>query len=93
MAGDSNSILEATNDACADALGQLGGEHPVGLVAFDCIARKGVLGTNRVIEEVGRIGAQGQSVPLAGFYTYGEFARVTGATGFHNQTLVVLALG
>jgi hypothetical protein len=31
--------------------------------------------------------------PVAGFYTYGEIARTSGITGFHNQTLVVLALG
>jgi hypothetical protein len=31
--------------------------------------------------------------PLAGFYTYGEIARVRGARGFHNQTLVVLSIG
>ena len=31
--------------------------------------------------------------PVAGFYTYGEFPRTRGVTGFHNQTLVVLAVG
>jgi hypothetical protein len=30
--------------------------------------------------------------PVAGFYTYGEIARTRGVTGFHNQTLVVLAV-
>ena len=30
--------------------------------------------------------------PVAGFYTYGEIARTRGVSGFHNQTLVVLAL-
>jgi hypothetical protein len=30
--------------------------------------------------------------PIAGFYTYGEIARTSGVRGFHNQTLVVLAL-
>jgi hypothetical protein len=29
---------------------------------------------------------------VAGFYTYGEIARVRGVRGFHNQTLVVLAI-
>jgi hypothetical protein len=28
---------------------------------------------------------------VAGFYTYGEIARTHGVSGFHNQTLVVLA--
>jgi len=31
--------------------------------------------------------------PVAGFYTYGEIARTHGISGFHNQTLVVLAVG
>ena len=31
--------------------------------------------------------------PVAGFYTYGEIAPTSGLSGFHNQTLVVLALG
>jgi len=31
-------------------------------------------------------------LPVAGFYTYGEIARTQGAGGFHNQTLVALAL-
>ena len=31
--------------------------------------------------------------PVAGFYTYGEIARTHGQSGFHNQTLVVLAVG
>jgi hypothetical protein len=31
-------------------------------------------------------------VPVAGFYTYGEIARTSGVSGFHNQTLVVLSV-
>jgi hypothetical protein len=31
--------------------------------------------------------------PLAGLYTWGEIARTKGINGFHNQTLVVLAVG
>jgi hypothetical protein len=30
--------------------------------------------------------------PVAGFYSYGEIARTKGTGGFHNQTLVVLAV-
>ena len=38
--------------------------------------------------------SRGRSAPARwpGFFTYGEFARVTGSTGFHNATVVVLAL-
>ncbi len=31
--------------------------------------------------------------PVAGFYTYGEIARTRGISAFHNQTLVVSAVG
>jgi hypothetical protein len=31
--------------------------------------------------------------PLSGFYTWGEIARTRGITGYHNQTLAVLAVG
>jgi hypothetical protein len=92
MEGDENSVLEATDAACTDAIAALGGHKPIGFVAFDCIARRGVLGTAGIAKEVERIGAHADGAPVAGFYTYGEIARTRGTTGFHNQTLVVLAL-
>jgi len=91
MEGDADSVLSATDAACADALAQLGGEPPRGIVAFDCIARRGVLGEG-IDDEVARIGARTGDAAIAGFYTYGEIARTVGTRGFHNQTLVVLAL-
>ena len=85
-------MLEATDGACRDALESLAGAPPLGLVAFDCIARRGVLGEEGVQVEVDRIGRQAAGAAVAGFYTYGEIARTHGMAGFHNQTLVVLAL-
>ncbi|HWW09739.1 MAG TPA: FIST C-terminal domain-containing protein, partial [Candidatus Acidoferrales bacterium] len=64
---------------------------PLGFLAFDCIARRGVLGDEGIRQEVQRIGSHSQGAPVAGFYTYGEIARTRGVSGFHNQTLVVLA--
>jgi hypothetical protein len=92
MEGDDSSVLEATDAACEDALGALGGRAPLGLLAFDCIARRGVLGEDGIRAEVERVAALGGGAPVAGFYTYGEIARTRGINGFHNQTLVVLAL-
>jgi hypothetical protein len=92
MEGDDSSVLAATDAACTDALDALGGRAPLGLVAFDCIARRGVLG-GRIDEEVSRVAALGGGAPVAGFYTFGEIARTRGVGGFHNQTLVVLAVG
>lgn len=92
LEGDDATVLDATDDACASARDQLEGMEPLGLVAFDCIARRGVLGDPGLGAEIDRIHQQFPDVPLAGFYTYGEFARVEGTRGFHNQTLVVMAV-
>jgi hypothetical protein len=92
MEGDSDSVLAATDGACSDAVSQLAGAAPVGFLAFDCIARRGVLGDHGIAEEVERITRHADGAPVAGFYTYGEIARTGGTGGFHNQTLVVLAL-
>jgi hypothetical protein len=92
MEGDRQSVLDATDLACADALQTLGGRAPVGLLAFDCIARRGVLGDEGLQGEVDRITRHAGDAPVAGFYTYGEIARTRGVSGFHNQTLVVLAV-
>ena len=92
MEGDSDSVLSATQAACSDALTGLGGNAPVGLFAFDCIARRGVLGDSGIRTEIDMVAHSAGDVPVAGFYTYGEIARTRGVTGFHNQTLVVLAV-
>jgi hypothetical protein len=93
MEGDEHSVLEATDEACAEAVAGLDGAPPLGFVAFDCIARRGVLGEPGIRREIERIAAYAGGAPVAGFYTYGEIARTSGMRGFHNQTLVVLALG
>ncbi|MDW3217303.1 MAG: FIST N-terminal domain-containing protein [Acidimicrobiales bacterium] len=91
MAGTVESVLDATDSACDAALAQIGSQ-PVAVLAFDCVARRGVMGEDGPAVEIDRIQRR-VGAPIAGFYTYGEFARVTGASGFHNQTLVTLAIG
>jgi hypothetical protein len=91
MEGDADSVLEATDASCDEALSRLDGHPPLGLLAFDCIARRGVLGDEGIRGEVARIGSRAGGAPVAGFYTYGEIARTHAVSGFHNQTLVVLA--
>jgi hypothetical protein len=93
MEGDVESVLSATDAACHDALAPLDGGQPLGMLAFDCIARRGVLGDGGISTEVARVARGTEDAPMAGFYTYGEIARTHGVTGFHNQTLVLLALG
>jgi hypothetical protein len=91
MEGDDATVLDATDEACSDAVAALGGEAPIGVLAFDCVARLGVIG-DLVTDEIDRLGRHTAPAPIAGFYSYGEIARVQGPNGFHNQTLVVLAV-
>jgi hypothetical protein len=93
MEGDARSVLEATDAAGGDALAALDGRPPLGMIAFDCIARRGVLGDEGIHDEIDRLATIASGAPVAGFYTYGEIARTRGLRGFHNQTLVVLSIG
>jgi hypothetical protein len=93
MQGDHESTLEAANEACKAAIDALDGAPPLGLLAFDCISRSRVLGDEGTREEVERMLKVAAGAPLSGFYTWGEIARTRGITGYHNQTLAVLAVG
>lgn len=92
MEGDEMSTLAAATDACADAIDSLGGQPALGLLTFSCAALRAVLGDEGIVREGERLAKMADGVPFAGFYTYGEIARRHGIDGFHNQTLVVLAL-
>jgi hypothetical protein len=86
------SVLESTDQVCSEALRGLDGRPPIGLIAFGCVGRRAVLGADGAAAEVDRIVEHAGGAPVAGFYSYGEIARVRGGNGFHNQTLVALAL-
>ena len=92
MEGDIDSVTQATEVACADACAALGDHSPLALLAFDCAARRGVLGDEGARAEVEALVRHADGGALAGFYSYGEIARTVGVSGIHNQTLVVLAL-
>ena len=92
MEGDRRSSIAAAEGACQDAIAALNGP-PLGLVAFDCTGRRRFLGEDGIAEEVASMSRMAEGAPLSGFYTYGEIARTHGISGFHNQTVVVLALG
>jgi hypothetical protein len=92
MEAAGSSVLDATDGACQDSLAALDGEPPVGMLVFDCIARKGVLGESGIKDEIDRVASRAGEAPVAGFYTYGEIARARGINGFHNQTIVVFSM-
>ncbi|CAM3008686.1 FIST signal transduction protein [Skermania piniformis] len=67
------------------------GDREVGaVIVFSCVGRLRVLGDRAAEEAEGVHDAAG--VPSLGMFSYGEFARVSGITGYHNSTVVALAL-
>lgn len=91
--GDAASAIAAAGDACTDSIAQLNGAPPLVLLVFDCVGRLALLGDDGATAEHAMIHAAAGNTPVAGLYTYGEIGRRKGATGFHNQTFVALALG
>ena len=91
MEGDADSVMAGTRTACEQALGSLGGAAPLGIIAFDCAARRAILGAEGIQAEMVEIAAHAPGVPVGGFYTYDEFARRGGSRGVHNTTLALLA--
>jgi small ligand-binding sensory domain FIST len=67
------------------------GHDPLGALVFSCTGRVAPLGQH-LRDEASAISSSIGGSPMAGFFTYGEFARLTGSTGFHNATVVALAL-
>ncbi len=92
MEGDAASVRDGAGVGCEQAFRMLEGRDPIGMVAFDCLARRMILGEEGIREEIALITSRAPGVPLAGFYTYGEIGRVRGSRGIHSATLVLLAL-
>ena len=92
MRGDVASVLDSTRNACGQALIDFDGAAPLGVLAFNCIGRRGILGDDGIRREAEMIGEFSEA-PFAGFYTLGEIARTRGVNAVHSQTLVALALG
>jgi hypothetical protein len=90
MTGDWQDLVQAAERAGGEAAGQLVSQ-PRGALVFSCTGRVAPLGQH-LGDEAAAVARSIGGQPMAGFFTYGEFARVTGSTGFHNATVVVLAL-
>jgi hypothetical protein len=87
-----DSVIRALRDAARQAIAALKGAKPAGLLVFDCICRKLILG-ERLKEEVDVLRQEFGDIPVAGFLTYGEIARASGQlSAWHNATCVVLAI-
>ncbi len=93
MEGDTQSVLEATDAACGDSLAALGGGLRLGMIAFDCIARRNILGEGGIRAGNRPARRDGVGRPSRGSTRMGRSRGPEGSAGFHNQTLVVLSIG
>jgi hypothetical protein len=94
MEADPDGVIDAADRACTDALATLGGADPCALLTFGCAARLKYLGgpEGGACDEIAHLARQAGDAVVAGLYTHGEFARTRGITGYHHQTVVVLAI-
>ena len=93
VSSDEESLTRAAREAADEASRNLGAEAAAGVVVFDCICRRTILGDHFSREVDAIVGAFERGLPLIGCATYGEIARFGGKlNGFHNATAVVLAL-
>lgn len=91
LTGDPVSMVDAARKAAQEAADQLTGPA-AGVLVFDCVCREAMLGSS-FEREIGAITSVFPDVPVAGFLTYGEIARVRGRLeGWHNATVVVVAI-
>jgi hypothetical protein len=93
--GDTTSIIDAAEKAAQLALSDMGDAVPAMIFCYSCMARKIVLG-RRTREEIDRIRSIiGASVPILGFYTYGEYCRMQcdGPSYLHNETITLSIIG
>ena len=90
--GKPDTMVAAAKQAAEEALQNLQGQSPAGVLLFDCVCRGLILkdGFQREIDAVR--GVMGE-VPVAGFLTYGEIASYSGRIeSWHNTTAVALAI-
>jgi hypothetical protein len=97
MIGSVDSALEAARCAAKEAVAQMNGRPPKLAMLINGVARRRLLGlkANEEIQIIREI--IGESVPVIGFYSYGEVAPLNSSkvkdSCFHNETIVILLLG
>jgi hypothetical protein len=90
--GDADNMVAAAKSAATEALANLEGNKPAGVLIFDCICR-GMILKDAFMREVAAVREVLGDVPTAGFLTYGEIANYRGKLdGWHNTTAVVVAI-
>lgn len=89
-----DQLLAGTRFTIAKACDGYAGEQPDAALIFSCAGRHQLLGT-RVVEEAQLLHEQfGESLPLIGFYTFGEFCPLpNGNPQSHGGTFVTVLIG
>ena len=101
MVGDSDSAIKVARVAAHNAMEQIMGAEPSAVIIFSSIARSKLFGDQRGDEIKAIQEVVGSTMPLIGFYTYGEQAPLSSEVQnlekcnpvFHNETVVILVLG
>ncbi|WP_328468673.1 FIST C-terminal domain-containing protein [Actinoplanes sp. NBC_00393] len=92
MVTEEDALISAGAESCRQAIEAIDGAQPAGVLVFDCGVRKARLGSAGIEQEIAAMEKTIPGVPMAGFYTYGEFARTRGSRGMHYLTVVTLAV-
>jgi len=98
MMGSKETALKAAKKAAELALGGLRHKKADLVFIFDSVSRERLYGRKNA-EEIEIVKSIfGKETPIIGFYTYGEQAPLgatihLGQTLFHNETIVVFAIG
>ena len=90
-----DEVVAAAETALESARQAYPGDHPSAVLLFSCCCRRWMLGT-RAKEEYERVKqALPESLPICGFYTYGEFSPLTqnGENYYHQETFVAVVIG
>ncbi|RFP58166.1 MAG: hypothetical protein BJG00_011225 [Limnothrix sp. CACIAM 69d] len=90
-----DQVIAASETSFKMALDNYPGTEPETVLIFSCCCRRWLLGT-RAKEEYDLVKtALPKIMPIAGFYTYGEFAPLQqqGSNYYHQETFVTLLLG
>lgn len=90
---DAKRLTQAATEAAEEAKKNLGDSKASGVLVFDCICRKTILGAKFGAEIDAIASVFEKDTPIVGFATYGEIAQYGGLfNGWHNSTSVVCAL-
>lgn len=98
MMGNRDSCIEAAKVSARQILDTMGKAKAKVAIVFSSVSRYKLLGRRSRLEIEAIREVLGKDVPLIGFYTFGEQAPLraemhVGRTYFHNETVVILAIG